>query len=395
MQRANKEYLLGVMKILVEGQEPEESEAFHSLVDEAVSQLEEQLAETAGYLRLQIFEFSGPHLMPVEGTYSPLDFLQIGLTEKLERRFNFLLLVTEVDLSSSIHSYVLALPSQLTNIGIITTKRLHPRFWGAEGEEAVTVHRLTVLMLHTLGHLLNLPHHTDPANVMRDVEVVQQLDDMRTITPEQIRLIQTNLPFEARDEVGRENRWAFTFRQIAANWGTIWRTVVRANPLKLSLRLPTMITAGLSVVIVLFFTAEIWDVTSALRPGALVIFSLIALAASTLVLYRSFGIGTGSARQKAILESKVVTTAATIATLTITIFLHYATFFLVGFVGAATFFPDPLKETWPTTDAATRVVDYVKLGMFLGAMGVLTGSLGGSADSRAVIQRVLFVDEET
>lgn len=392
MQQDAKQYTIGIMKILVEGQESDE---FHTLVDDAVKQVDEQLADTASYLQLNIFEFSGPHLVPVEGTYSPLDFLQLGLTEKLERRFNFLLLITEVDLSSSINSYVLALPSTLTNIGIITTKRLPPRFWSVEGEDAVTVHRLAALILHTLGHLLDLPHHPDPSNVMRDVTVVQELDEMRNITPEQIALMQRNLPTEARDQVTQSNRWRFTARQVWENREHIWRAVKRANPFRLVFRLPTMITAGLSVVIILFFTAEIWDVTTAVKPLALIIFSLIALASATIVLYRSFGIGTGSARQKAVLESKVVTTAATLLTLSLIVSLLYIGFFLIGFVGAATFFPDPLKTTWPTTDPATQVIDYARLGMFLGAMGVLTGSLGGSADTRKIIQRVLFVDEET
>ena len=68
--------------------------------------------------------------MPSAGTYAPLDFLQIGMNEKLERGIHFLLIVTEVDLSTTTFSYTLALPSQLTNVGIISTKRLNPTFWG-------------------------------------------------------------------------------------------------------------------------------------------------------------------------------------------------------------------------------------------------------------------------
>ena len=52
-------------------------------------------------------------------------------------------------------------------------------------------------------------------------------------------------------------------------------------------------------------------------------------------------------------------------------------------------------ETWPTTDPAINVLDHVKLSVFLAAVGVLTASLGGSADRKDIIQRVLFLDEES
>ncbi len=39
--------------------------------------------------------------------------------------------------------------------------------------------------------------------------------------------------------------------------------------------------------------------------------------------------------------------------------------------------------------------DHVKLSLFLAALGVLAGSLGGRADSQALVRGVLFIDEET
>lgn len=43
---------------------------------------------------------SGPHLTSDAGVYASLDFIEIGVAEKLERNLPFLLIVTEVDLSS-------------------------------------------------------------------------------------------------------------------------------------------------------------------------------------------------------------------------------------------------------------------------------------------------------
>ncbi|MDQ4075034.1 MAG: hypothetical protein M3220_02170 [Chloroflexota bacterium] len=391
-QGHNGEYDVGVMKVLVEG---EENEEFHTIVDEAVEMVEEHLSEVPG-LNLHVFEFIGPHLSAVEGTYSPLDFLQIGLTEKLERHVQFLLIITEVDLSPTVHSYVLALPSRLTNVGILSSKRLHPEFWGKQGDISVTAQRLSSLMLHTIGHLLNLPHDPDPANIMYDFGAVEELEQMTTVTAKQVAEMKRNLPDEAREEIGHDNSWQFTLRQVAENWRNIWRAVMRANPFRLALQLPTMITAAFSLIIVLFFTAEIWDVASTLSFIALAILSVVGVLGATLVLYRAFNISPGRGRTKGIAESTVVAASATALTLLLTMLLLYIVFFLLGFASGAIFFPEELKETWQTAagDVGTTR-QHVKLGIFLAAMGVLVGSLGAGADRKAVIRRVLFLDEET
>ena len=57
------------------------------------------------------------------------------MTEKLERGVQFLLIVTEVDLAATALSYVVALPSRLTNVAVVSTKRLDPAFWGDDPDE--------------------------------------------------------------------------------------------------------------------------------------------------------------------------------------------------------------------------------------------------------------------
>lgn len=386
-----QKYTIGVMRTAVEETEPD---AFHRLVETAAGKVEARLAE-ALQVQIDVFDFPGPHLTPLGGAYSPLHFLQLGLAEKLERRVNFLLLVTEVDLSAAAFSYVVALPSQLTNVGIISTKRLAPSFWGRQADESVTADRLTALMFHTLGHLLNLPHVETPANVMYNFQEVTDLDKMEEIGAEQIEAFRHNLPLESREDIARKHRLRFTLAQIADNWKPIWQAVTRANPLRLAIQMPTMLTAALSVDIVLFFSAETWDVASTLSFTALVIFSLVAVLTSTGLLYRTFRLGPDQDRTGGLAESTVVTIVATFVTLLLAIVLLFLFFFLLTLFSGLTFFPSQLKETWPTVDPAVRLAEHLKLSFFLASMGVLSGSLGGRADSREVIRQVLFLDEET
>lgn len=379
------------MVVAVEERDP----GFRAVVDEAVAQVERTLRQGEVELQIEPCEFRGPHLAPRAGAYDPLDFLQMALAEHVARRFNFLLLVTEVDLSATGKPYVLALSSQLTNVGLLSTKRLAPEAQDAAERDRVAAHRLAALAMHVLGHILGLRHDPDPRNVMFDLESAEDLDRMTEATPGQVAAMRRALPREAREEVASEHRWRFALRKIWENRGSIGRAVARANPLGLVLRLPAMIAAAFSVVIVLFFSPEIWDVASTVESYQLVVFAVLSLVAATVVLYRTFAIGAISTRGGATTESSVVTEAATALSLLATLAVLYVVVFALAFLGAVTIFPARLMETWPTVDPAVRTLDHAKLGLFLAAMGTLTGSLGGRAEGKDLIRHVLFFGEQT
>ncbi len=388
---SSREYVVGVMTIDVEGKH---SERFERLANEAVTAFDKALGTELG-LRVDLLRFDGPHLTPTAGAYAPLDFLRLGVSEKLERNADFLLIVTEVDLAATTLSYTLALPSQLTNIGVISTKRLEPAFWGEEADEALTVQRLNHLLLHTLGHLLNLPHSDEAHNAMYDFESVDDLGAMATLTPEQRNHVRLALPREAHERTSQGNRWGFVLRTLRSDWRSIAYAVARANPLRLATRLPTLITAALSVIIVVFFSPEMWDVASTVELYQLFLFAGVSVAVGTFALYRAFAFGVPRRRGRRLAESSVVTGAAILLSLTLTVLFIFAAFAALVYTGVATIFPRQLMETWPTVDPAVRTLDHIKLSLFVAAFGTLAGSLGGQADSRGLVRDVLFIDEET
>lgn len=386
-----QEYVVGVMTMEVEGKN---SERFHRHVTQAVEAFKEAIINVLG-VRVALLTFEGPHLTPTAGAYAPLDFLHMGMTEKLERDVHFLLIITEVDLSATALSYTLALPSQLTNVGVVSTKRLNPDFWGDREDSALTVRRLATLLLHTFGHLLNLPHARDPHNVMYDFAGVDDLSAMAYLTPAQRQRMRQVLPYEAHERTSRHGRWRFVLQTLMRDWRSIARAVVRANPFRLITRLPTMITAALSVIIIVFFSSEIWDVGSTVELYQLALFSVVAVLTATAVLYRTFSFGGVLGRGRVLAESTIVTGAATGLSLLLTMLLLFAVFMGLTYLGTITIFPRKLMETWPTVDPAVRTLDHVKVSLFVAALGVLAGSLGGRADSKDLVRGVLFVDEET
>jgi hypothetical protein len=127
----------------------------------------------------------------------------------------------------------------------------------------------------------------------------------------------------------------------------------------------------------------------------LAMFSLAAVLGATAVLYRSFAFRGMLNRGRVLAESAVVTSAATALCLFLTMLLLFSLFVGLSYLGTATIFPQKLMETWPTVDPAVHPIDHLKLSLFVAALGLLAGSLGGRADSKDLVRRVLFVDEET
>ncbi len=384
-------FVVGVMTMEVEGRD---SERFEGIVARAVSELETSFAHEPR-LRTRALPFPGPHLTPGAGNYAPLDFLEIGLAEKLERDLPFLIIVTEVDLSSSSLAYTLALQSQLTNIAIISTRRLDPGFWGDDPDPGRTARRLAALMLHSFGHLVDLHHAPDPADAMYPLEGVEDLDRMGGLSAAQLERVARTLPREANARSARDGKAGFICRTLARNAGAIARAVLRANPFRLLARMPTMMAAALSVIVVLLFGAETWDVAYAVSVPQIVSFSVMCLAAAAFVLYRAFAFDTLLSRDRRITESGVVTTAATLLSLLLTLLLMFAFFGALMYLAIVTVFPEQLMESWPGAGEATTALDHLKLSLFLAAMGVLAGSLGGRSDSRDLVRGVLFISEDT
>jgi hypothetical protein len=384
-------YTLGIMRVPVEEKPGGE---LKEIVECAVDRIRDTLIEDLR-LEIDLFEFEGPHILPSEGGYSPFDFLELGLAEKIERGIHFLMIVTEVSLSSSNLSYVLAFPSQLTNVGIMSSKRLSPSFWGHEPDKEVTTSRLATLMLHTFGHIVNLSHSDDQTNVMADIGQVSDLDNMDSFTGEQLRQIRHNLPHEAREDVQHGDRLSFILRHLAQDWKAILVAIVRANPLRLITRLPTMLAAAGSAIVVLFFSAEVWDVASSMGWLQLSVFALFAVLVATFVLYSAFSFGPLINRRRRISESTVVTVAVTQVTLLITIVLFFFLFVLLAYIGAITIFPNSLMSAWVTADPVSTQGHQLQASVFVASTGVLAGSLGGRADSRRIVRSILFLNEET
>jgi len=179
------------------------------------------------------------------------------------------------------------------------------------------------------------------------------------------------------------------------DWKAILVAIARANPVRLITRLPTMLAAAGSAIVVLFFSAEVWDVASSMGWLQLSVFAVFAVLVATFVLYSAFSFGPLINRRRRISESTVVTVAVTQITLLITVILFYFLFVFLAYMGAITIFPNSLMSAWVTADPVNTTGHQLQASIFVASTGVLAGSLGGRADSRRIVRSILFLNEET
>ena len=327
-------------------------------------------------LRIQSLTFNGPHLTPDDTGYRALDFVQIGLNEKTERQLAFLLLVTEVDMAASSMSYLLALPSQLTNVAVISTRRLGDFGAGDLRGQTRIAERLATLMLHCFGRLLNLPYVAETTNYLAHVRLPEDLDAMDHFTERQLDTMADSLPREANDRFSDGGKLAFVIRHTLGNLPRIVRGAVRANPIRIATKLPTMIATALSVIIVLIFSAETWDFAASASAGQLAVFVVASFVTATFVLYRAFSFRLIATRQGSTSESAVVTAGATYLALVLTLVCLFVLFAALMYGVVVFVFPDPLMRTWTSDQDGSTSGAHLRLTAFLSAVGVLSGSLG-------------------
>lgn len=384
--------VLGIMKLDVAGKE--NGGALDALTETATVEFNRVIRQKLD-IQVQSFPFAGPSLIPDENGYRALDFVQIGINEKTERKLAFLLIITDVEIAAASMSYLLALPSQLTNVAVISTRRLIAYGEDKLLQEELRTERLTTLMLHCFGRLLNLNYVKEPSNYLARVQVPGDLDTMRHFTEAQHQHMVENLPQEANDRYSEGSKLAFIIRYTIGNLPRIFRGAARANPLRIATKLPTMIATALSVIIVLIFGGETWDFAASVSYGQLAVFVVASFLAATFVLYRAFSFRLISTRRGQTSESSVVTAAATYLALVLALICQFLMFGVLMYGVVVFVFPDPLMSTWTSDKDGASFAAHMRLAAFLSAVGILSGSLGGSADSRSVVRNVLFAVDET
>ena len=65
-----------------------------------------------------LLTLTGQHFVPKRRSYEPLDFLEVAVSEKIERDLAFMIVVTEVELASKNKSYLMAMENREIGVSV-------------------------------------------------------------------------------------------------------------------------------------------------------------------------------------------------------------------------------------------------------------------------------------
>lgn len=335
----------------------------------------------------------------------PAALLEYGLIERDMRHWDFVFIVTDMDLVSYYKPYALGALSRSVSTGMISTARLDPQatYPDAVQEErlAVMTRRLCALALHIFGHLNGLPHHDCTQSYLYDVSTIDELDNMRHFTDDQVRQLQANLHevgdlrLEEEATSARPQPLWFYCRGAWRGRADIAHAILQAKPWQYPFRLSRLTTAATSTLLVFLITAEAWElgmsqtagVVSALSCSALLVTSLYILRRQRLLMRREI---TGLS------EQIVTTNISVIAVVVLGMLTTYAWLFFAALGLSTLFFHHQLVVAWTASlDGQITTAHYVILAAFVASLGLLIGALGASFEQQHYFRHVTYIDEET
>lgn len=336
--------------------------------------------------------------LPVPLREEPVELLYLGLEERDARHWDYVLVVTGSDLIGHAKPFTLAAPSRALGVGVLSTARIDPQAQGAEltsdARTEALAQRATTLALHLLAHLAGCEDVGASVHILESVsDLDRQLDlgpDARAAMREELRAVADLRVEEARPPAAK---LPFYARSMWVNRGAIAGAIGRARPWLFPLRLTKLTTAAMSTLLILINTAEVWEVAMSLSPAAVLVLSVLTLAATS-----SYVVGRQRLlrrRHRRLTEQAVTTNVSLSVIVTLGMLTTYVLIFVLASAVSTLLYPDRVIASWSGL-VATSVTGWhhVALSGFVASLGIVIGALGASFEQQHYFQHMVYVDEE-
>lgn len=331
----------------------------------------------------------------------PSDFLDEASLRMVEGPFDAVIVFTDVALYSRRRAIVAGLASPASRIAVVSTRKflITPLGKPLRTLDAEPV-RLNAakLLIHLIGHLLGMKHRRaadsmmSPFSFNEDIGATPGFDE--TERGELKKLAAAAPEAELKDSGFLKTLW-FHLVSAARNARLIgWLLWKNRAPL-LPLSLPRLATAALAPTFILVFSSEIWDVGLSLQNNLVWALGVVSVLASVAYLTKVHNLFYPREQKQIITEHIAVVNAL----ISLTVFFGIVGLFLM--VGLLMLFiqlyvfPQHLINSWSTLELpAATLADQARVAAFISTIGVLTGSLAGGLEDRAVIRHLaLFLNE--
>lgn len=315
-----------------------------------------------------------------EWRIDPLVLLELGVQEKVERGWDFAIVVTDSDLLPRDRAFVLGAPSSALETAVISLAR-------SEEDRC----QLVDLAQFLLGSMLGL--EPKESGAMRPPEMTDKREN-RDFSPDELDLLRERLrdvgDTRLEEEAGRKTAIGFRLRSFAADPKGILKDIIGNRPWLQPFRLGRLTGAAFVTALLSFLGAEVWELGIGFNGGILFSGAILTILATSWFLYSGQNL-TEITRHRRISEQA----ARTEWVLGLSIFVGMASLWillaLVSFA-IATVLPRNVIENWigESLDIQARV----QFAAFVSTIGTLAGALGGNLEDENDFKARFFIDEE-
>jgi len=326
-----------------------------------------------------------------DGRAEPVQLLDAVEIDRDTRGWDFAFVLTGRKLHGREKAQVLGMTSGIFSTALISTAFLNSR---AAPEKGSAAQRLYALSMHLFARLNGLsPDRSD--TFMRSVNAPEDLDRMNGLNAPAINQLTENMKdvadLRAEEMLEPEHgSIRFYLRSIWLNRGTLPDAILRMRPWVLPLRLPRLTTAAGSALAVLLMTAESWEVAANLSAGALIVLSVLALAATSTYLLKAQRLL--ASRQGPLREQRAVSNAGTVLAIVFGMGVTYLGVFAIAYLLAVGLFGNGLLERWVGESALPSV--RLSISGLVASLSLIIGALGASFEPYGYFRHVTQIDDE-
>ena len=339
-----------------------------------------------------------PRALDEAKTHSVADFLSKAMTTMSEGLLDLVVVITDVPISGQDKTLVYGSHSRPARVAVMSTHRL---LQGGDGDavrkltDADVVRNASALFLHLLGHLVGLVHQWHPGDLMAPFRFDAQREEPR-FTEDQRRKLKRKarkLPDQKVEAAGPLMSFLFHLVSALRNLSDVMLPVLRGRAFKIPLAMTSMLTAALIPVIVLVFTAEIWDVALHLSWQTAIASGLATVILGSLYLAVVQDLFFPRKERETLTEhAAVVNVVVWLCMLEALVGLFVLIFAFVWGIERYVF-PPALMQRWTGLGQVATLGDQLKLAVFVSTLGTLTAALGGGLDKQTVARHLaLFSD---